>query len=207
MPALDDAKTALKAIGFTIVEAADTSFVAVRNQFHWDCFTRLYMVVRVTAGGHFDVAAGKAGHKALDTLATRHDTSRIPRGFQQGWHLIDVHLADSADDAGLRWAGETVGKNLGTSYHTAVLVPGGKPRFATPIWGAAFWPKIRHIIDTALSGRATPTPLAPMALAITVLVFAPTVAMLSLLSCGLPVIVYAGLCLSEKKPTPAIGEG
>lgn len=207
MPGLTDAKTALKAIGFTIVESADSSFVAVRNTFHWDCFTRLYMVVRVTAGGHFDVATGKAGHKALEAAARRHDTSRIPRGFQQGWSFIDVHLADTADDAGLRWAGDTVGKDFGMSYHTAVQLPEGKPRFATPIWGAAFWPKIRHVIEVALAGQARPAPLAPVGLAITLLVFAPTVAGLALFTCGLPVFLYAGLCWSEKKPTPALGEG
>ncbi|HJN75928.1 MAG TPA: hypothetical protein QGF58_18500 [Myxococcota bacterium] len=192
----------LERLGFTIVRDLPDEVVGVRMRFHWDLTMRLFTVCRLRKVARLERDGLEREQDSIEAIAKKTDTSVLPRGFQFGWQLIDIWLADSASEEVLAFAGDKIGKGFGLSWHPAVVTADGAT-FASPIWGAAMWPKNKHVIERVgtLEGPDE-APLAGLGLALTVLVFWPALAGVVLMLCGLPLIAFPLGYLLEKDRSP-----
>jgi hypothetical protein len=172
--------------GFTVVEVGEQHFLAARMKWHWDCFVRLFTFVGVRRVEHCTVKDLARGQESLAEAVLRHDWSRVPRGFMYGRALIDVVLAESADDAAVSYAKNHVSKGFGQAGHTVLVLPTGEMIAPKPFFGAAYFPKVEHSMKTVAMLAHEPEPNAPLGMAIGWLYFAPLVAALVLSCCGIP---------------------
>lgn len=197
-------REALESIGFTTVEIADDHFVAVRMKMHWAWGVRMVALVRVRRVGHLDKANAVNGHKELERAIHSWNPSKVPRGFGVFWALMDVVLADTADDDALAWVKSKVGKGFAYNTQSAVVLPEGAQPWPSPVWGAAYQPEIAYLFDVATSGQQQSTRSAPLAVVIGLISLWPGWIAIMLMCCGLPAIPLAVLVMTEKPPTPAI---
>lgn len=196
-------RQALEQDGFTVVEHDATSLVAVRTRFYWGCAVRISTVLRIRVAGAVDGPDLRAELVELRKRAGAIDPSKLPRGFMQARSVLDVVLAESATPAAEAMARNTNLKGMG-EFAQIVLVPGDGPSITcAPIWGAAYQPFIKHAGDVAVTAQARPEPTAPMGLFIGLLMFWPSLLVLVLGCCGLPLLVPVLLRLTEKAPEPA----
>ena len=191
-------KAELERLGFTIVRDQADELVGVRLKFHWDLTMRLLTVCRVRRVQRLEVDGLNREQDGLEQLAKQTDISVLPRGFQFGWQLIDIWLAESASEEALAYCGDKIGKGFGMSWHPAVVTPDGAT-FASPIWGAAMWPKNKQVIQRvgSLEGPED-EPIAGLGLALTVLIFWPCLAAIVFGLCGIPLIALPIGYLVEK---------
>lgn len=197
-------RQALEHLGFVATEHEAGHLVCARVRWHWDLFMRASTVVRVRRVHDPAVAEARDALQALMRQAPRHDWSKLPRGFLQFRAVIDVLLLDApADDALKRWAAHHVAKGFGASGHPVLVEPDGTVTLASPIWGAAFWPKTRHCAEVAATAQATPEPAALLGALVGWLVFVPSVLAILLSCCGLPLLAVPALRLAENRPDPA----
>ncbi len=196
-------RQALEQDGFTVVEHDATSLVAVRTRFYWGCAVRISTVLRVRLAGAVDGPDLRAELQAFRKRAGVLDPSRLPRGFMQARSVLDVVLAESATPEAERVARSTNLKGMG-EFAQIVLVAGGAEAITcSPVWGAAYQPYIKHAGEVAVSGQVKPEPTAMMGVFIGLLVFWPSVAILVLSCCGLPLLVPVLLRMYEKPPVAA----
>jgi hypothetical protein len=202
--ALDQRRLALEELGFTTVAFEDAGFVAVRMKMHWAWGIRMVALVRVHREQHFTRDMGKEGHQELERLIHLHNPSKMPRGFGVFWSLMDVVIAESADEDALRWAADTVGKGFAWNAQTAVITPEQVHPWPNPIWGAAYQPATKHFFEVVTSGQVTQAPMAPLAIIIGLLTMWPGWLTIIFGCCGLPLIPAIAMVMSEKGPVPAI---
>lgn len=199
-------RAALEGEGHTIVEHTNTAFVAVRTRFYWGCGVRISTVIRVRLAAPGTVVDGPELRAALQELRARAgvlDPSRLPRGFMQARSVLDVVLAEQATPAAEAMARSTNLKGMG-EFAQIVLAVGDAPLITcAPIWGAAYQPLIRHAGEVAARGEPRPAPIAWMGVFIGLLVFWPSLAVITLGCCGAPLLVPLLLRTSEKPPQPA----
>ncbi len=203
MASLTDRRAALEHIGFVPVEHDADTLICARVRWHWDLFIRQSIVLRVRVFSAISVDQARKDLADWMRVAPMHDWSKVPRGFLQSRSIVDVIVVDRADDALKAWARNTVAKGFGMSGHPVVVEADGTVTHANPIWGAAYWPKIRHAIQVAATGQPAPEPLAAMGAAIGWLIMVPGVLTIVLSCCGLPLFAIPLVRISEERPQPA----
>ncbi|MCP4804522.1 MAG: hypothetical protein GY913_25580 [Proteobacteria bacterium] len=162
---------------------------------------RLQTVVRVRPRSHVSLADVQSEQPGIEAIAKHTDISVVPRGFQFGWQLVDIWLADTAEPDALSFVGDKVGKGFGVSWHPVIATPDAVT-LASPMWGAAMWPKTEFIIQR-LTGQKTggDEPFPVLGGIIGVVLFWPMLAVLILMLCGTPLIGVAILYSMEKDRT------
>jgi hypothetical protein len=181
MPPMDmnTSASTLEAQGFTVVRHTADEVVAVRQKFYWSCCMRMGTIVRVHRTPHQTLKEAKASQKWLLKHAGTLDVSSVPRGFAQGRSIIDIFTCDTADD--------DVVKFMGGAYHPVVVTPEATTH-DNPIWGAAYWPFNKHLIQQVADGDTSgkDDPLAMMGLFIGLWVMWPGMLTIAAGCCGLP---------------------
>jgi hypothetical protein len=201
--ALAARRAALEAIGFVVVEHLPDGFVAMRRRWFWDVFSRLTHVARVRAVHGLERAAMTPGNRELEEAFRRHDTGRIPRGFQHGWALVDVWLDPAPDPDAVTYARSTVAKGYGRTWHP-VVVTDGEPAFENgTLFGRAYWPKTRQVIEAAAAAQVGPEPASGLG-TLAGVVMAANALIVSLMCCGVPLIAWLGLAALESDIQPAL---
>lgn len=188
-------------MGFTIVRERPDEVVGVRQKFHPELCMRLQTVARVRTAANVTLADVRDEQSGIEAIAKQTDISVLPRGFQFGWQLVDVWLADAADADALAFVGDKVGKGMGISWHPAIATPDGVTH-ASPFWGAAMWPKTEYVIQKLTGGPAgtsEPFPILGGVLGITL--FWPMLLALVFGTCGLGLIPFGILYSMEKGRT------
>jgi len=202
---LGERKAELEKLGFTVVRDQADELVGVRLKFHWDLTMRLFTVVRIRRTQRLEMPLGSE-QDSLEAIAKTTDYSVTPRGFQFGWQLVDIWLADSASDEALAYVGDKVGKGMGVSWHPAVLTADGTLTHASPFWGAAMWPKTQHVIERlAQKSTVENEPIAGIGLFLTLFIFWPALASVVLMMCGLPLIALPiGWAMEKDRSFPQL---
>lgn len=191
-------KAELERLGFTIVRDLADEVVGARVAFHWDLSFRLLTVCRVRKVGHLDEDGLDKEQDGIEAIAKQTDYTALPRGFQFGWQLLDIWLADSVSDGAKAYCADKVGKGMGVSWHPVVVTPEGATH-ASPFWGAAMWPKSKHVIQRvgSLEGPED-APIAGLGVVLAVLVFWPAMFSIVLVMCGLPLLILPIIWMMEK---------
>lgn len=190
--------------GCTVLEYGQNHVVARRLRWHWDCFGRMFTLVRVRRLDTVDPAALREGQDALKALAKQHDPSVLPRGFLHMRTLIDIVLVPEVDAATERHARTVTTMGMGQVGHSVLVLPGGKLIAPRPFFGAAWLPKIDHTNHAIGTLAREPEPPAPLAMAIGWLVFAPAVLTVMLSCCGLPAPLLWWMLKSENAPVDVL---
>lgn len=148
---------------------------------------RMGTIVRVHRTAHQTLQEAKASQKWLLKHAGTLDVSSVPRGFAQGRSIIDIFTCDTADEDVVKWAGRTVDKFMGGAYHPVVVTPEDTTH-DNPIWGAAYWPFNKHLIQQVADGDTSgkDDPVAMMGLFIGLWVMWPVMLTIAAGCCGLP---------------------
>lgn len=197
----------LEAQGFTVVRQTRDEVLAVRLKFYWSCCMRMTTIARVQKAGHLTKADARESQKWVKANAGALDVSMVPRGFAQGRTIVDIFLADEADADVVKWASSTVDKFMGGAYHP-VVVTAEATSHDNPIWGAAYWPFTKHLIqqvaDGDTSGKDDPT--AMMGLVIGLWMMWPGMLTILLGCCGIPGIYLPIAWSMEKKKLAALPE-
>lgn len=197
-PELLSSARALRASGFTVVEVEPWAYVAVQSKWHWEMGTHLTLVLRVRRVGLLTAADARSGRDALRAIGDRWDPSKLPRGFQHARWLLDVIVCDQPDAEAQAFATGPTGKGAGSVLQTALVAPDGRVLVGSPVYGAMFWPKVRHAIDVVATQRPSPAPISTLGLVIGLLLIYPGLLILGLMCCGLPLIALPVLVLAEK---------
>lgn len=207
MDALTARRAALEHLGFVPTEHTADTLVCARVRWHWDLFMRASTIVRIRRLPGIDVATARKDLADWMRTAPAHDWSKVPRGFLQFRAVVDVLLVEQADEELKRWAAGHVAKGYGASGHVVVIEPDGAATFATPVWGAAYWPKTRQVVEVAASGEPSAEPSAPLGAAIGWLLMVPSTLTVVLSCCGLPLLAVPLVRLGEQRPEPAAPPG
>jgi hypothetical protein len=156
---LDAQRKDLETLGFRIVSEREDELVAVRPKWHWDClFTKLTYVVFVRRTPNLTVADIEADRTRLQDQAKQIDPSALPRGFQKGVVVLTCYLADHVDPAARELCEQSPKVRFAFFYLPAVLdQSSGRAHYirSTPMWGALFYGKFRHIIGRLLEPART----------------------------------------------------
>lgn len=190
---------ALRDAGFTIVHAEPWSFIGVQSRWHWDLGMHLTTILRVRRVEQASADELRAARQQLFALGHHWDSSNLPRGVQHGRAIADVVIADRADDQALAFARGPIGKAYGVGVHCALVSSSGQVVVGTPLWGRLFWGKTRHAIECVAKGQGSPAPISALGAIFAALIFYPSLAILSLMCCGLPLILGSVLVMTEKK--------
>ncbi len=193
----------LEQLGFVVVEHLDDGFLAMRRKWHWDVFSRLTTLVRVRTAETLSRSDMLAGDHELQLAFRRHDTGRIPRGFQHGWVLVDAWVVDQPDEDAVRYARTKMGKGFARTWHPLLLTADGTVFQTSGFYGRAYWPKTKQILDSLGSGEVGLEPSSGLGL-IAGLVMAANALIVTLMCCGLPVVGWLGLAALESEIQPAI---
>jgi hypothetical protein len=194
----------LRVLGFTVVEAKPTMIVAVRCKWHWDCFVQVTTVVGLRVRATTAKADLLDGQRGIQALSDRYEPSYLFRGWQHARALVDLVFTDEAEPAAVTYTKQNVSKGFGWSGHTALVVGEQVVPPASPMWGAAFWPKTKHVVDSLLRCETKPEPLAALGLFIAVFSLIPGMIGLGVMCCGIyPIGIIAG-CLYTKPLVSAL---
>ena len=201
--ALQTRRAALETHGFTVIAHTPDHLIAVRKRFYWGAAVRISTILRVRRVAHAEQAELSSSLGELIGRAGGMDPSRIPRGLQQMRNVLDVVLADTADEDALQFARTTNRKGMGASGQTLVVLPDGQLVQCKVVWGAAYLPWFQHVGRVAGLGDTTPEPGAPMGTFIGLFLMWPSLIMITLMLCGLPLLVPLYARIAEKPPQPA----
>lgn len=196
-------RAALEAIGFVVVEHLPDGIIAMRRKWFWDVFSRLTHLVRVRTSDGLEKATMTPGNRELEGAFRRHDTGRIPRGFQHGWALIDVWLDPSPQPEAVSYARATVAKGYGRTWHPVVVTEGEATFENGTLFGRAYWPKTRQVIEAASMAAVGPQPSSGLG-TLAGIVMAANALIVSLMCCDIPLIGWLGMAALESDIQPAI---
>ena len=205
---LEPRRAELRRLGFDIVRDRPDELVGVRCKYHWDMAMRLTTVVRIRRVQHLSNPDVVGQQDALEQIGDHVDPSVLPRGFQQGRQLVDIWLADSAEQSVIDYCGKTVGKGMGLAWHPVCVTPEGSTFAPMPIWGLALYAKTEHVMQRlgAMDGPAD-EPIAKVGLGLALFVFYPTFFALVLGTCGLGALLPLGVWFFEKDKQPKLLDG
>jgi hypothetical protein len=197
-PELATRAHALCATGYTVVHAEPYSFIAVRTRWAWDLGINHTTILRVWRSGRATDAELRQARQTASSMGASKDPSILPAGIFHFRAVADVVLCDSADAGAEAFARGPVGKGFGSSYHTALVDPSGRAVYATAVWGAAFFSRVKHGIDVAATGQPQPVPTSPLGLLIALAALYPALVCM-LACCGISLLVPL-LVAFQKKP-------
>lgn len=193
----------LEGMGFVALEHDADHLVCARLRWNWDLFLRGSAIVRVRRLRAVELEPLRTEHRAFMNRSGAYDWSKVPRGFLMFRLIVDVMLVEpgAGDPEPLkRWARGQVSKGYGMSGHPVVVEADGTATFARPIWGAAFWEKNKALIEAVATGSPREEKAGAMGLLFGWLLFMPSVLILVLSCCGLPLLAVPLVRALETTP-------
>jgi hypothetical protein len=155
-----DVEPMLAEMGFRVVRRGASEVIAIRRKWHWDCVaTRLTAVVAVREVETLDAAGIEADRARLDREAGDLDRGSLPRGFQKGVAVLALYFARRVDPTARavltrrpprRWAYFQVPAAFDGETGSVLVVE------KTPLWGAVYFSKFRHIARRVLDPESEP---------------------------------------------------
>lgn len=140
----------LERLGFTILREDESSLVASRSKWHWECFlTKLTTIVLVRRVPTVTVDDMAADRRWLKTSVSQLDPSALPVGFQKARSFLAVYLADQPDPAAVHKCAERPKVELASFYVPAIVDGAGNATYydKTAIFGGIYFPIFRFLLS------------------------------------------------------------
>jgi|GEM_PF-1046149 len=180
-PELASRKAELQRQGFAILAEGPERVTAGLGRWYWDCgMTKLVYTVFVRRVPVLDETTYFADRVKLEEEAASLDTSALPRGFQKGNAVVVLYLADRVDPEVIERIEHKPERGF-AKFHFPVALDlstgHGAYLQSTPMWGALYYAKFRHLAERLLRPEAPPTkePLSRAGVAMAILLVASCV--------------------------------